>query len=151
MGLKKEIIKYAKNLAKNEENLIFRHRNKKIQFQERSPQMFLETQQQKYIKSIESRNHTKIRRFTLLFFPKMLIKNWMRWGDWAAVGLIQSSDKLHFSNINKEIEVLKDILKLNLNTLITSKGDFFTSWKISSYYIVKSHHKKYVLWKYIPR
>ena len=75
MGLKKEIIKYAKNLAKNEENLIFRHRNKKIQFQERSPQMFLETQQQKYIKSIESRNHTKIRRFTLLFFPKMLIKN----------------------------------------------------------------------------
>ena len=82
-------------------------------------------------KTIESRNHTKIRRFTLLFFPKMLIKNWMRWGDWAAVGLIQSSDKLHFSNINK------DILKLNLNTLITSKGDFFTSWKISSYYIVK--------------
>ena len=73
----------------------------------------------------------------------------MRWGDWAAVGLIQSSDKLHFSNINKEIEALKDILKLNLNTLITSKGDFFTSWKISSYYIVKSHHNKYVLWKNI--
>ena len=52
--------------------LIFRHGNPKIHTI--SGALSSDVLETKIHKTIKSRNHTKICRFTLLFFPKMLIK-----------------------------------------------------------------------------